>query len=74
MPRYLIERARPTGLSSEEARARARQSIEVAESMPGVVWIRSYIAESEGKTYCEYEAPNPRSDYGTCAASRSLDA
>jgi hypothetical protein len=59
MPRSLIERARPTGLSSEEARARARQSIEVADSMPGVVWIRSYISESEGKTYCEYEAPNP---------------
>jgi Protein of unknown function (DUF4242) len=59
MPRYLIERARLTGLSSEEARARARQSIEVADSMPGVVWIRSYISESEGKTYCEYEAPNP---------------
>lgn len=27
--------------------------------MPGVVWIKSYISESEGKTYCEYEAPNP---------------
>jgi hypothetical protein len=59
MPRYIIERAIPTGLSVEEARARARRSIEVADSMPGVVWIRSYISESEGKTYCEYEAPNP---------------
>jgi hypothetical protein len=59
MPRYLIERAKPRGLSPEEARARARQAIEVAEGMPGVVWIRSYISESEGKTYCEYEAPNP---------------
>lgn len=27
--------------------------------MPGVVRIKSYISESEGKTYCEYEAPNP---------------
>jgi hypothetical protein len=57
MPRYLIERDRPTGLSPEEARARARRSIEVADSMPGVVWIKSYV--SDGKTYCEYEAPNP---------------
>jgi hypothetical protein len=57
MPRYLIERDRPTGLSPEEGRARARRSIEVADSIPGVVWIKSYI--SAGKTYCEYEAPNP---------------
>jgi hypothetical protein len=26
--------------------------------MPGVVWIRSYISDTEGKIYCEYEAPN----------------
>ena len=57
MPRYLIERDRPVGLSADDARARARQSIEVAERMPGVLWIKSYVAE--GKTYCEYEAPNP---------------
>ena len=37
----------------------AKRSIEVADGMPGVVWIKSYISESEGKTYCEYEAPNP---------------
>ncbi len=59
MPRYLIERDRPTGLSPEEARARAVRAIEVADSMPGVVWIKSYVSESEGKIYCEYEAPNP---------------
>lgn len=27
--------------------------------MPGVVRVKSYISESEGKTYCEYDAPNP---------------
>jgi hypothetical protein len=26
--------------------------------MPGVVWIRSYISDAEGKIYCEYDAPN----------------
>ena len=57
MPRHLIERARPTGLSPEERRAGAKRAIEVAESMPGVVWIKSYV--SSDKTYCEYEAPNP---------------
>jgi uncharacterized protein DUF4242 len=37
----------------------AKRSIQVADTMAGVVWIKSYISESEGKTYCEYEAPNP---------------
>ncbi|HKT36003.1 MAG TPA: DUF4242 domain-containing protein [Nitrospira sp.] len=57
MPRYLIERSLPS-MPPEALRKVARHSIHVAEGMPGVVWIKSYISESEGKTYCEYEAPN----------------
>ena len=60
MPRYIIERTLPT-MSQEEMQQLARRSIQVAEGIPGVVWIKSYISESEGKTYCEYEAPNPES-------------
>jgi hypothetical protein len=37
MPQYLIERARRPESSPEEARARTKQAIEVAESLPGVV-------------------------------------
>jgi len=29
--------------------------------MPGVVWIRSYVSDTEGKIYCEYDAPDPES-------------
>ncbi len=58
MPRYIIERTM-TQMSPEELEALARLSLKVADSIPGVVWIKSYISESEGKTYCEYEAPNP---------------
>jgi uncharacterized protein DUF4242 len=58
MPRYIIERTLPT-MQPEELEKLAKRSIEVADRMPGVVWIKSYISESEGKTYCEYEAPNP---------------
>jgi hypothetical protein len=57
MPRYIVERTRPQGLSPEESRARVKRSMEAADSMPGVVWIKTYVAD--GKTYCEYEAPNP---------------
>jgi len=60
MPRYIIERTLPK-MSQEEMEQLARRSIQVADGIPGVVWIKSYISESEGKTYCEYEAPNPES-------------
>jgi Protein of unknown function (DUF4242) len=30
----------------------------VIEDMPGVVWIRSYVSDVEGKIYCEYDAPS----------------
>ena len=28
-------------------------------TLPGVTWIKSHISESAGKSYCEFEAPNP---------------
>ena len=58
MPRYIIERSLPS-MPPEALQQLAKRSIQVADTMPGVVWIKSYISESEGKTYCEYEAPNP---------------
>jgi hypothetical protein len=58
MPRYIIERTLPS-MPPEALQKLARRSIEVADGMPGVIWIKSYISEAEGKTYCEYEAPNP---------------
>lgn len=57
MPRYIIERN--TGsLSRETLEAAGRLSNEVIAGMPGVVWIRSYVSDAEGKIYCEYDAPD----------------
>ena len=58
MPRYIIERA-VGKLTKEELEAAARKSLEALDEMEGVVWIKSYISEAEGKIYCEYDAPNP---------------
>jgi uncharacterized protein DUF4242 len=58
MPKYIIERTLPP-LSKEEMNATGRRSVEAISKVPGVVWIKSYISESEGKIYCEYYAPNP---------------
>ena len=57
MPRYIIERT-VGRLSRAELDAAGRLSNEVIEGMPGVVWIRSYVSDAEGKIYCEYDAPS----------------
>lgn len=57
MPRYIVERTLPR-LSSEELQAIGKKVIEVCAQMPGVSWVKSSISESEGKSYCEFEAPN----------------
>jgi len=60
MPRYLIERSVPP-LSRDQLDAVGRLSNAVISEMPGVVWIRSYVSDTEGKIYCEYDAPDPES-------------
>ena len=62
MPRYIIER--DVGqISLDELKEVGKKSNEVLDGMDGVVWIRSYISEAEGKIYCEYDAPNPEAIY-----------
>jgi hypothetical protein len=57
MPRYIIERTTGT-LSRDELDAAGKKSNQVLAEMPGVVWIRSYVSDADGKIYCEYDAPN----------------
>lgn len=57
MPRYIIER-NVGQLTRDQLDAAGRKSNEVLTGMPGVVWIRSYVSDVEGKIYCEYDAPD----------------
>ena len=57
MPRFIIERTVPP-LSPDELTEAARRSKAAIAQLPGVVWIKSYISEADGKIYCEYEAPS----------------
>jgi hypothetical protein len=57
MPRYIIER-NMRAESPEHLAEVGKLSAEVCDDM-GVVWVRSFVSEAEGKVYCEYEAPNP---------------
>jgi hypothetical protein len=58
MPRYIIERSVP-GLSRQDLEAASRRSLDAIAEMDGIVWIRSYVSDTEGKIYCEYDAPSP---------------
>ena len=75
MPRYIIERSGPP-LTREELDAIGRRSNAVLAEMPGVVWIRSYVSDIEGKIYCEYDAPTRRRSGNTRAgrAFRSISS
>ena len=57
MPRYIIERE-VGRLTADELRTAGLRSNQVLSEMSGVVWIKSYVSDAEGKIYCEYEAPN----------------
>lgn len=43
----------------------------VLAGMPGVVWIRSYISDTEGKIFCELDAPDKASLRERCSPGRS---
>lgn len=58
MPRYIIERTIGRH-SRDQLEATVRKSNEVLRDMPGMIWIRSYVSDTEGKIYCEYDAPSP---------------
>jgi hypothetical protein len=58
MPRFIVERTVPK-MSPEEWQAVGKRVASCAQEMSGVMWIKSSISEAEGKTYCEFEAPNP---------------
>jgi hypothetical protein len=57
MPRYIIERSVPA-MTREELDAVGKRSNAVLAEMSGIVWIRSYVSDAEGKIYCEYDAPD----------------
>jgi hypothetical protein len=58
MPRYIIER-NVGDLTVADLEAASRRSVEVLDTMEGIVWIKSYVSEAEGKVFCEYDAPSP---------------
>jgi len=61
MPRYLVERNFPEGLSipiSEEG-CKAVAGVVETNAAKGVNWVHSYVTPDRKQTFCIYDAPSP---------------
>jgi hypothetical protein len=61
MPRYLVERTFPDGLSlsSDDEGAEICRRIVVTNAQDEVTWIHSYVSSDRQRTFCLYDAPSP---------------
>ena len=61
MPRYLVERSFPEGLSipmNQEGR-QVTGKVVARNSESGVTWLHSYVTGDRRKTFCIYDGPAP---------------
>ena len=61
MPRYLVERTFPDGLtlSSADEGAEICRRIVVTNGEDDVTWIHSYVSSDRQRSFCLYDAPSP---------------
>ena len=63
MPRYLIERSFPQGLSiplNTDGR-KALDGVVQVNADRGVTWVHSYVSTDSKQTFCIYDGPSPES-------------
>jgi len=58
MPRYLVERSFPEGLTIpiDEGGAKACQVVVDGNATEGVTWVHSYVTPDKRTTFCVYDA------------------
>jgi hypothetical protein len=61
MPRYIVRRTFPGGLSLTADLAGSRVCAGVVEqnAAVGVTWVHSYVSDDRGTTFCVYDGPDP---------------
>lgn len=71
MPRYVVERTFPTGLSIPPGAEGAQVCRGVVErnAGEGVTWVHSYVSEDRKTTFCVYDADSPEAIRRTAAAN-----
>jgi Nickel responsive protein SCO4226-like len=63
MPRYLVERTLPDGLTilMDHSGRRACAAVVDNNTAHGVTWVHSYVTPGDGSMFCVYDAPTPES-------------
>jgi hypothetical protein len=63
MPRYLVERTFPDGLSIPTNPEGAKACLGVVQNNAEeqVTWVTSFVSTDRTKTFCIYDGPNPAS-------------
>lgn len=63
MPRYMVERSFPQGLSIPQTAdgAAACRAVVDQNAKDGVTWVHSYVSPDKTKTFCIYDGPSPES-------------
>ena len=73
MPRYMVERTFPQGLSIPQTADGAKACLGVVgrNAEQGVTWVHSYVTPDKKHTYCIYDGPSPEA-IRTVAQSNQL--
>jgi hypothetical protein len=71
MPRYLVERTFPDGLSlsPDPQRVQACADVVQTNARDGVTWVHSYVTPDRRKTWCIYDGPSPEAIRMTAKAN-----
>ena len=69
MPRYVVERTFPDGLSIPICAdgARAVGGVIGNNANEGVTWVQSFVSADKKKTFCIYDGPSPEAIRRTAA-------
>jgi len=61
MPRYLVERTFPDGLTIPQTAEGANVCLTVVDgnAAHGVTWVHSYVSPDRTRTFCIYDGPSP---------------
>ena len=61
MPRYMVERTFPQGLSIPQTAEGAQACLGVVgrNAEEGVTWVHSYVTPDKKQTFCIYDGPSP---------------
>ncbi|TPK41362.1 DUF4242 domain-containing protein [Mesorhizobium sp. B2-5-4] len=61
MPRYVVERTFPDGLSvpMNDAGADALAGVIMRNAEKGVTWVQSFVSPDKKQSFCIYDAPSP---------------